>query len=263
LARPKSKTSSRSRRKTNKTKLAGVNQQQTLSALPSLASSGLTRTDLASIHPDIVGDLAYHIVSDKMPLPRELHEAGALGALNFHKQMQPKDALEKLALTQALLAHARAAYLTKLLSDQTEAVTLGIVSEACERAAGTFTRLVRAVSEYRQPKTPTTSVSIGQANVANQQVIQNFQRREGTRKENVDEQTRIKWSGAPTAPADIPVVEKRLELTEGCNSENETLAKIHGAKNGGRQSRRCDEIAAPRSTVSRGHGAAKAGTANR
>lgn len=105
-------------------------------------------------------------------------ELALAAILSFQKQMHPKDGLERLALSQILMAHARTAWLTKLLAAETEATTLAVISEAAERASGTFARLTRAIAEYRQPKTSHATVSIGQANLAGQEVIQKVERQE-------------------------------------------------------------------------------------
>ena len=109
-----------------------------------------------------------------MGLPQELAESTALATLTFQEEMCPRDALERLALSQMLLVHGRVAWLSKLLPAQADAGSLGVVSEACERALGSFLRLMRAFREYREPKNSSTTVSIGQANVAGQQVVQNL-----------------------------------------------------------------------------------------
>jgi hypothetical protein len=49
---------------------------------------------------------------------------------------------------------------------------------------------MRALSDYRQP-TKSANISIGQANVAGQQLVQNIQNQR--LKEKYDEQTKIAW----------------------------------------------------------------------
>jgi hypothetical protein len=172
--------------------------------------------------------------------------------------MHPKDPLDALAITQALMAHVRAVWLTELATKQSNVQALGIINEAADRASGTFVRLLRAIPEYRQPKNPSATLSIGQANVAQQQLVHNVQKREGT-KEN-DEQTRINRRGAVVEAKALPVVQKRAKGTQGCDPGNETVGEEHGAKKPGRKSCRRNERAAPRRAVSRSHRAAKAGS---
>jgi hypothetical protein len=49
---------------------------------------------------------------------------------------------------------------------------------------------MRAIGKYRQPTNSGMAISIGQANLAQQQVVQNI--REVPQKKNVDERTRIR-----------------------------------------------------------------------
>jgi hypothetical protein len=241
------------------TKLARVDPTPSPLAPLSLAAHGLTLSDLANMHPEAIGDAAYLLVSGKMPLPDEMRDAEALGVARFYKGMRPTDALERLALSQLLLAHGRATWLTGVLTAQTNAQTFGVISEACERATGSFMRLMRAFSEYRQPKNPSTTVSIGQANVAHQQIVQNVRKRKGTRNEN-DEQTRIHEGGAVLDAQAVPAVETRGEITEGRNPKNAPVGEEHGTKKSGRESRRRNELVAPRRAVSRSHRESKAGS---
>jgi hypothetical protein len=181
---------------------------------------------LAKMHPDIVGDSAYAGLSESISIPVELGEASWQAPLQFQQQMGAKDALERLAHTQILMAHARTAWLTKLATRQTDVKALAVILEACDRASSTFVKLMRATSEYREPKSPSTTVSIGQANVAHQQLVQNVQGQEGKRIEN-DEQTKI----GPVIDAEaISAITKGLEITEGRNPAHATVEKEHGAK---------------------------------
>lgn len=122
---------------------------------------------LAEGHPDLQAEGAYVHLANKMCPPQEqLLEAAASATLSFQKQMRPKDALERLALTQALMAHGRVAWLTKLATSQTDVPSLVTINEACELASGTFVRLMRPIGEYRRPTNSGPAISIGQANLA-------------------------------------------------------------------------------------------------
>jgi hypothetical protein len=159
-------------------------------------------------------------------MPVELGDASWQAPLQFQQQMRAKDALERLAHTQILMAHARTAWLTKLATRQTDMKALAVILEACDRASSTFVKLMRATAEYRQPKTPPTTVSIGQANVAHQQLVQNIQGKEGKRIEN-DEQTQI---GPAIDTEAVSAITKGLEIPEGRNPAHTTLDEKHGAK---------------------------------
>jgi hypothetical protein len=129
---------------------------------------------LAAFHPQLLGNLPYFFLAKSMSMGGELLEAAAPAVLAFQERMCPTDALEELALSQALITHARAAWLATLATKQTDAQSVAIVNEAADRASGTFARLMRAIREHRKPTNPTTTVSIGQANVAGEQVVQNM-----------------------------------------------------------------------------------------
>jgi hypothetical protein len=142
--------------------------------------------------------------------------------------MLPADALERLALSQLLLAHGRTAWLTKLLTDQSDAQSFGVISEACERATGSFVRLMRAFGEYRRPFSSGTSVSIGQANLAHQQVVQNFPKGEAGRKNGV--RTRIAHKGTAFAEA-LSADDEGPKVIAECHPEQAALEEKHGASN--------------------------------
>jgi hypothetical protein len=219
---------------------------------------GVVRKLIEKLHPDLLGDLAYERLSQCMGVSGELLDMATPAAFNFQQDMRPKDGLERLTLTQALLAHGRVAWLTKLATAQTNAHALGIIVEACERASGTFVRLVRALGEYRQPRNSSPNVSIAQANVAHQQIVQNVQIMEGKHKED-DEQTRINEKGAAINAEAVPVIQTGIEVAEGRNLANKTLEEKHGAKKPGRKIQGRDELAAARRAVSHRRRAAKVG----
>lgn len=215
-------------------------------ATPSaLAAPGLTSRALAKIHPDLLSDMAYVQLCPSMglPLDNEGRNAASLATLSFHQQMHPKDALERLVLGQILLAHSRTTWMTQLLERQNDPQYLHVISEACERAAGTFGRLTRAFWEYRRPATVSTTVSIGQANVANQQVVQNLLKEEPKEKDDV--RTRIA-SRSTALPAALPAHAARPKVIAECHLENEALEKKHRPSNFRRKGEKRDEPAKAR-----------------
>jgi hypothetical protein len=190
---------------------------------------------LEKLHPELLGDLSYHFLSRAMSLTGEHLEAAVPSALSFQEQMQPKDGLERLALTQALLAHARAAWLTKLLTSQMSAQSLAIISEACERASGTFGRLMRAIAEYRRPPSSSATVSIGQANLAHQQVVQNIQKQELQGK-NDDERTKITTKGAAVTAEVLSADAEGAGVAADLHPTNAPMEEEHRTSNAGRKS---------------------------
>jgi hypothetical protein len=210
---------------------------------------------LERAHPVALASAAYIHFSGQMGLPQELAEATGPATLTFPEEMRPRDALERLALSQMLLVHGRVAWLSKLLPAQSDAASLGIISEACERTLGSFIRLMRAIREHREPKNSSTTVSIGQANVAGQQVVQNLMKEE--RREKNDEQTRIMRETGAASPPPLPANEGRIALPADRHSTKPAVDKKHGSKNGRRKGAGSDECSPSRPTISRRHCAAK------
>jgi hypothetical protein len=89
------------------------------------------------------------------------------------ERLECRDPLEEMLALQALWTHARLARLSILANRQTDADSMKIVNDACDRAANTFRRYVLAMAEYRRPPRTDAFVAIGQANVAQQQVVNN------------------------------------------------------------------------------------------
>ncbi len=203
---------------------------------PSGRSAQDSRTNiLATVHPDSLADVAYLHLSNKMALGQEQLEMAVPAVLSFQRQMRPKDALERLALTQALMAHGRVAWLTKLATSQTNVHALATINESCERASGTFVRLMRAIGEYRQPRDSSATVSIGQANLAHQQIVQNIQKQEARQEGNVDERTRIRANKAAASAEAISAVQERVAITPNRHLANPAVDEEHRPQEPGRK----------------------------
>ncbi len=115
------------------------------------------------------------------------------------REMAPRDALEEMLAVQALLAHVRVLHLTKLSGTQTEIKSIQTVNEYADRASNTFRRLMLALPEYqRPPRAGDSFTAIKQANIANQQVVQN----EKTRAENTANEQGLPRGPAPALPVD-------------------------------------------------------------
>jgi hypothetical protein len=211
------------------------------------------REAIAKCHPEVLGDVAYSRLADLIVDTGQFNDASLFAHLEFHKQMRPKDALERLALTQALLAHARTTWLTVFATRQKDASAIRIACEAADRSAGTLARLMRAFAEYRHPKTANPTVSIGQASLAHNQVVQNVQRQESPHEKD-DEQTRI--SQSLTAKVLLPLGEG-TEVTESCNPTNAALERQHGTKKSRGKSSGVHERAQTRRAVVGGRRPAK------
>ncbi len=93
----------------------------------------------------------------------------------IRESVQPRDAVEEMMLVQLAWLHARIAKLSVLAMDQSQTNNVRVVNDACDRAANTFRRMMLALAEYRRPPQTAGFVAIKQANVANQQVVQNVE----------------------------------------------------------------------------------------
>ena len=112
-------------RKTQELALSGRGELQ-LAPLKELDRAQL----LERAQPVTLASAAYIQFSGEIGLPQELAEATGPATLTFQEEMRPRDALERLALSQLLLVHGRVAWLSKRLPAQGDAASLGIVSEA-------------------------------------------------------------------------------------------------------------------------------------
>jgi hypothetical protein len=187
----------------------------------------------AKLPPDFLGTAAYLSLADKMALGPELLEAAGLGAVGFQEQIQCKDGLERLAISQVLVTHARVMWLSKLLTEQTNTKAIATISAAIDSGLSAFSRLLRALDERRRPLTGNTTFSIQQANVAANQAIQNIENKEIATKHG--NQTKI---GPEQASIDAEIVSahaKRIAVTPKNHQTNKTVDKKHRTKNSRRK----------------------------
>lgn len=91
------------------------------------------------------------------------------------KTMQPRDPLEQMLIMQAIWAHARVARLSAVANQQQGMQQIRIVNDAADRAANTFRKLMQALADYRRPPKAESVTIVKQANLANQQVVNNAQ----------------------------------------------------------------------------------------
>lgn len=189
---------------------------------------------MADFHGDSLADLAYAHLSSKMGLTSEPLDTAFRAGLSMMQQMRPRDPLERLALSQALMAHARVAWLTMVLARATPP-ELSVISEATERAAGTFARMMRAIAEHRQPRNSSAAVSIAQANLGHQQIVQNVQTEKCQGKKNVDDQTRIDAKSAAIATKSLPADAKGIEVSASGYPKITALDEKHRSENRARK----------------------------
>ena len=211
----------------------GANQLARRSPEPcQTLSTGMLKKDGLSgdkLPPDFLGTAAYLLVADKMSLGPELLEAAGLGAISFQEHMQSKDGLERLAISQLLVTHGRVMWLSKLLTEQTSTKAITAISASIDGALSTFVRLMRAIDEYRRPRAANTTVSIGQANLAGNQVVQNIQNQEA--KPKYGNQTKITHDEGSISSEIVPANTKGIAVTPSDHQTNKAVGKKHGTKN--------------------------------
>ena len=205
----------------------------------SLAAQNRTGTTGDKLSPDFLGTAAYLSLADKMALGPELLEAAGLGAIGFQDQIQSKDGLERLAISQVLVTHGRVMWLSKLLTEQTSTKAITAISASIDSALSTFVRLMRAIDEYRRPRAANTTVSIGQANVASNQLVQNIQNQEVTPKHG--NQTKSAPDQAAINTEIVPANTKRIAVTPSDHQTNKAVDQKHRTKNPRRKGSDIDE----------------------
>lgn len=88
--------------------------------------------------------------------------------------MNPRDPAEEMLVSQLVLAHTRAMHLADMAMAQTKLDQIRIINEYADKAANTYRRLMLALDEYRRPRRGgDTYTQIQQANIANQQIVDN------------------------------------------------------------------------------------------
>jgi hypothetical protein len=80
-----------------------------------------------------------------------------------------------MLVVQLVLTHARVLHLSDLANRQQGMEQIRTVHEYTDRASNTFRRLMLTLAEYRRPPSATSFTAIRQANIANQQVVQNHE----------------------------------------------------------------------------------------
>jgi hypothetical protein len=144
------------------------------------------------------------------------------------ESVQPRDAIEEMLMLQMAWTHARLAYLSAIASQQTETKNVQVLNDACDRAANTFRRMMLALAEYRRPPRTDAFVAIKQANVANQQVVQNVENQPVS---NPNFPKCVASNEQGSTPALPPVVEG-IGLPAGDSTEKQAVASEHRPQDG-------------------------------
>jgi hypothetical protein len=124
-------------------------------------------------------------------------------------------------------------------SEQTNTKAVATISTAIDSGVSTFTRLMRTLDEYRRPQIANTTVSIGQANVAGNQLVQNIQNQETTARHG--NQTKIGLNRAPINAEVVPAHTKGIAVTPNSHPTNAAVDKKHGATKPRRKGSGSDE----------------------
>ncbi|MGA7626560.1 MAG: hypothetical protein WB630_16000 [Candidatus Acidiferrales bacterium] len=191
---------------------------------------------MEKLHPHFLALHAYFGLSEAMG--NGLLDTAGVGAGNF-LQAKGGNSLLQLAHTLALLAHGRAAWLTQRAAVQTDPRSLAVHLQACERATATFLQLMRAIDENRQlpafgdgrlDKKTDSKISIGQANVGGQHLVQNIVKLELPPKEDSNEQTRF-LKGAVINDESLSAVPGGAQRPQSGHPKKSPVDKKHRTKN--------------------------------
>ena len=152
---------------------------------------------------------------------------GSDGARAFlaalRESVQPRDAVEEMLLLQMAWQHARLGRLSAIAGQQENRENVRVVNDACDRAANTFRRQVLALAEYRRPPRTDAFVAIKQANLANQQVVQNVENQISNGGNSTNEQ------GSVSAKA-VPALAAGSLIAEEVGTRGDAVAEQHWAE---------------------------------
>jgi hypothetical protein len=76
-----------------------------------------------------------------------------------------------MLVSQMVVTHGRLLHLTASAGQQTNLKWAQLMNDAADRASNTFRRLVLALADYRNPRRGNSFTAIGQANIAQQQIV--------------------------------------------------------------------------------------------
>lgn len=169
-ALPAAKNRPASSRGSSKTSLSAIAPESQPSAMVNSA-----KLPAKSIYHNMVLGATVYCHQLKLFLP----DAGSLSGSEYVSQMvaemKPRDPLEQMLIAQALWCHCRSARLSAIANEQTETANVRVVNDACDRASNSFRKLMLALAEYRRPPRTESFTVVKQANVAQQQVVNNAQ----------------------------------------------------------------------------------------
>ncbi len=122
----------------------------------------------------LLASLYRHQLGGMIGQENPLRDSTVAFVLDLFERLQPRDPLEELLVGQMLVTHVRLLHLSTSAQQQQNLKWAAMMHEAADRAANTYRRQMLALAEYRRPPRPPRSfTAIGQANIAQQQVVQN------------------------------------------------------------------------------------------
>ncbi len=198
---------------------------------PELHAPGTNSQQAHSIHAHGLPSALYAETVSKL-LGGRVDGDATLYARDAHRKMAPRDPVEEMLVTQMILTHARVMHLTGLLGKQTTSDGVKIISEYTDRASNTYRRLMLTLSEYRRPpRTGDTFAVVIQANIANQQVVQNHESQE-------ESTTNEQGLGGPDNASNrsvhqtsaLPADTGRDGLAEILSPKTEAMGEVHRAE---------------------------------
>ena len=143
------------------------------------------------------------------------------------ESVQPRDAVEEMLVLQMAWTHARLAVLSSVKSNQEAIGALRAINDACDRCAGTFRKLMLALSEHRRPA-QVGFVAIKQANVANQQVVQHVN-------QTIESPEFRKPIASNEQGSALPAVGEGAGILAGDGAAQPAVEAQHRPQNGGRE----------------------------
>jgi hypothetical protein len=151
-------------------------------------------------------------------------------------RMAPRDAAEEMLVAQLLFAHARVMRLTEMANHQSNLESLRVLHEYADRASNTYRRLMLALAEYRRPpRTGDTFAVVKQANIAGQQVVQNYENstKIATNEQGINPAPANAGDGrsTPADPPSLPADSDRLGCPAIDRTACEAVDALHRPKN--------------------------------
>lgn len=136
--------------------------------------------------------------------------------------LEPRDPAEEMLIAQLILAYTRSLHLADLAFQQTQPDQIKILNEYADKAANNYRRLYVALLDGRKGnRAGNVYAQIHQANIANQQVVNN----------QAAEENRTNEQGCQHAhKAPIPVDPNRPGLTQGQCATEQTMGPINRSK---------------------------------